>query len=201
MLVEKIILGEEMKPYLEAMRSRVGGFQRIYVDFSSETSSMNEHDLCVRFKPATRDLFLNYSWPGNTRELESVLDTLILKAFYDLQISESKSRRIEIDHYYALSLLGEIEKSSHSTFPEVRDEDSQNSHENAGFQNIGVMTDFGQLRQTLEKRYLCEVYQQCEGDLGRMGMQLFGDSSESMKHKISVRFNQLGLRIRSMKKK
>lgn len=201
MLAVKIILGDEMKPYLDAMRSRVGGFHDIHVDFSSEISTSNENDLCVRFKSATRDLFLKYSWPGNTRELESVLDTLILKAFYDLQISESKSRRIEIDHYYALSLLGEIEKNGQVSYSGVRDELAGDCHPSAIMEDIGVMSDFGQLRQTLEKRYLCEVYQQCDGDLGRMGMQLFGDSSETMKHKISVRLNQLGLRIRSMKKK
>ena len=195
-LVKKIITGEEMKPYLDAMRKRSGGCQQIRVDFLSSNAG-DDDDLCVRFKTATCELFMAYGWPGNTRELESVLDTLILKAFYDLQISSSKSHVIEIDHYYALSLLGGIKTQGAENPTEITNPVKQTV---SGY-DLGVVQDFSELRQTLEKKYLSDRYAQCDGDLGRMGMMLFGDDSDQMKHKISVRMNQLGLRIRSMKKK
>ena len=201
MLVKKIILGDEMKPYLDAMRQRIGGLDGICVEFSDSHAGMNGSRLLVRFKPATSELFMKYHWPGNTRELESVLDTLILKAFYDLQVAGSKSRLLEIDHYYALSLLGEIDKASSASSHEAASQANDKPVSPAFEWFSGKMADFAELRQTLEKRCLCDIYQQCDGDLGRMGMVLFGDDSESMKHRISVRFNQLGLRIRSLKKK
>lgn len=140
---------------------------------------------------------MSYSWPGNTRELESILDTLLLKAFYDLRAAGSMSRIIEIDPYYALSLLGGIDRSSRAA---LATPSPTGSVQVAPFE-LGAVSDFAELRKTLERRYLCAMFEACEGDLARMGERLFGDDSEEMRHKITVRMNQLGIHVRALKKK
>lgn len=192
-LVLKIVHGEDMKPHIMEHRRRTGANGNIIVEFASK-KKLNEKDLCVRFKDATRELFLGYDWPGNTRELESVLDTLILKALFDLRVSASNSRIIEIDHLYALSLLGGIERRNETGNALTRqaDECGLNLH-------VGQVADFGELRKQLEQQYLKQIFDTCHGDLGRMGAVLFGDDSPSMQHKITMRLNQLGMSVRRMK--
>ncbi|MBQ9394718.1 MAG: sigma-54-dependent Fis family transcriptional regulator [Proteobacteria bacterium] len=196
-LALRIIHGEEMKPHIAAHRRRTGAGDVVRIDFAA--GIVPGHDeLCVRFKPATRELFLDYAWPGNTRELESVLDALILKALYDLQVSESKSRIIEIDHYYALSLIGGIDKNR--TEVTIDSNYSYKSNEYDVNCGIGKVSDFAELRKLLEQRYLQHVFEASRGNLARMGEMLFGDDSAEMQHKITMRLNQLGLSVRKMKK-
>lgn len=192
-LTQKIMHSEDMMPHVIDMQRRCGGGAHIKVEFRDPVS-VTSNDICVRFVPATRDLFLSYMWPGNTRELESVLDTLILRALYDLRVSNSKSRIVEIDHYYALTLLGGIENVQESFQASGLTEPPH------VFPDLGQMTDFGELRQVLERRYLCQIFEQCDGDLQRMGQQLFGDDSKVMKQKIMVRLNQLGISVKKLRR-
>lgn len=196
-LALKIMLGEEMKPHILEHRKRSGVSGSVRIDFASGIVPEND-ELCVRFKPATRELFLDYAWPGNTRELESVLDTLILKALYDLHVSASKSRIIEIDHYYALSLIGGLEKNQNETEIEKSFPYKSNIYDTKC--EIGKVADFAELRKLLEQRYLQQVFEASKGDLARMGEMLFGDDSAEMQHKITMRLNQLGLSVRKMKR-
>lgn len=197
MLVRKTLNSVDMKPYLDAFRQRSRTQGDIRVDFDRNYAKLPDDCACVRFKPATRELFMTYDWPGNTRELESILDMLLLKALYDLYVAHSQSRIIEIDPYYALTLLGEIDRSAGAA----------QSSAPAGIPraprtdfDIGICADFAQLRQTLERLYLSQIYDSCEGDLTRMAQRLFGDGSDCVKHKIMIRMNQLGLSLRRMKK-
>ena len=190
-LVFKILQGDEMHPEVEELVRRNHCTHDIEVDYGTGEKFQSD-GICVRFKPATRELFHAYHWPGNTRELESVLDTLILKALYDLRIADSSSRIIEIDHFYAMSLLGGIEpaQAEIAELPAPANEKLE----------LGRVADFAELRQKLEKTYLCRAFDLSKGDLGRMGMELFGDDSPQMQHKIAVRMNQLGLSIKKLKK-
>ena len=192
-LVQKMMHGEDMMPHVMDMQRRCGGGSHIKVEFQN-IGTVTSNDICIRFVPATRDLFLSYEWPGNTRELESVLDTLILRALYDLKVSNSKSRIVEIDHYYALTLLGGIDKvqAAHQAQAALSDGTS--------FCEIGEMADFGELRQTLERRYLCQMFELCDGDLQLMGKKMFGDESKSVKQKILIRMNQLGISIKKLRR-
>lgn len=194
-LANKITQSEDMLPLLEELHQRTGAGGGVVIDFDKKVQVKPEN-LCIRFTPATRELFLNYSWPGNTRELESVLDTLILKAIYDLRVSGSKSRIIEIDHYYAMSLLGTIEKRAQSSG--LSHGPSEVSSESVTLP-INQCSDFAELRKSLEKQYLLQVFIGCKYDLARMGETLFGDSSSEMQHKITIRLNQLGLSLKKMK--
>ena len=198
MLVQKTLNSSDMKPYLDSFKERSHTQGNIRVDFNRNYDKLPDNCACVRFKPATRELFMSYNWPGNTRELESILDMLLLKALYDLYVAHSPSRIIEIDPYYALTLLGEIEKTSIA--PQAIGIQNSVVQAPQGF-DIGVCADFAQLRQTLERRYLSMIYESCTGDLAQMGAKLFGNDGDDVKHKIAIRMNHLGLSLRQMKKR
>ena len=205
-LAEKIAKSEDMTPAVNEHIRRCGAQNLIQVDFASGLSP-DPNCLCIRFKQATRELFMNHPWPGNIRELESVLDTLILKALYDMRIARSKSRIIEIDHYYAMTMLGHFNNRLLS--PETQESSASKAplvpaiSEPPTTPELPILPrtkDFAELRQNLERDYLRAIYEKAQGDLSQMGELLFGDSSASMKHKITVRMNQLGLRIREISK-
>ncbi|MBR4984416.1 MAG: sigma-54-dependent Fis family transcriptional regulator [Proteobacteria bacterium] len=217
-LTEKIAKSEDMMPAVNEHIQRCGAKNLILVDFASGLSPAPDC-LLIRFKQATRELFINHAWPGNIRELESVLDTLILKALYDMRIAESKSKIIEIDHYYAMAMLGHFNSKSFSLeethasaqpAPDIAPPHAHTEHAHETAQKtastapavtiLSRTKDFAELRQTLERNYLCTVYEKTQGDLTQMGDILFGDSSAAMKHKIAVRMNQLGIRLRALVK-
>ena len=198
MLVLKTLNSSDMKPYLDSFKERSHAQGNIRVDFNRNYDKLPDNCGCVRFKPATRELFMRYNWPGNTRELESILDMLLLKALYDLYVAHSPSRIIEIDPYYALTLLGEIERTNMA--PQLTGAQTATQTTPQNF-DIGVCDDFAQLRKNLERRYLSMVYESCDGDLAQMGSKLFGNTSDDIRHKIAVRMNQLGLSLRRMKKR
>jgi len=193
-LVSRIVENDDMKPYVIELARRSQTSPRVSVEFEHGSSALQD-TIIIRFTRATRELFLQYPWPGNTREMESVLDALVLKAFYDLKIADSTSKIVEIDHYYALSLIGALPKQSTET-PAAGEASS--SPGGPALMTKAVQ-DFAELRQTLEREYLRYAYAQSQGDLGRMGMMLFGQDSPSLRHKITVRLNQLGLRLRAMR--
>lgn len=196
MLVHKTLNSNDMKPYLDAFKLRTKTDGHFRVDFNRNDAKVPENWGCVRFRSATRDLFMAYDWPGNTRELESIIDTLLLKALYDLFVANSSSRIVEIDPYYALSLFGEIDQSASES---LQHGNPLEEHSGESF-DIGICSDFSELRQTLEKKYLSHVYEACQGDLAKMGKRLFSDDSEAMRHRIAIRMNQLGLSLRRLKK-
>lgn len=195
-LIKRILSSDDMSPYVAELAERCGVSTKVNVDFS-KTSSPPGKGLCVRFPQATRKLFLQYAWPGNTREMESVLDTLVLKAFYDLKLAASATQIIEIDHYYALSLLGGMQKSAAtSTGPSTGLETPKRA---SGFVPLQSINSFASLRQSLESQYLRDLYHYCKGDLGQMATHIFGDDNSALHHKIMVRMNQLGLSLRALK--
>ena len=54
-LVTKILDSDDMHPYIAQMNPK----EKVIVDFGTNRT-MDAHTLCVRFKPATRELFLSY---------------------------------------------------------------------------------------------------------------------------------------------
>ena len=194
MLVRKLAGSDELHPYIKAHASRCGVSDEVEVEFG-ETSKRTDC-IVVRFAQATRELFETYEWPGNTRELESILDALVLKTVYDTRMGQVMSRILEIDHYFALSLLGKISN-------ELSQENTQVSrHEGDGepaWLPSGPFDGFSDMRQSLEKAFLCHAYEKVDGNMAQLAVNLFGDGSSKSQHRVTVRFNQLGLSIRSLK--
>lgn len=198
MLLQRIVHSDDMKPLFDDFMARSKTDGAVRVDFFKNPDALLPGQACIRFKAATRELFMAYGWPGNTRELESVLDTLILKALYDLKVASAVTRIIEIDPYYALSLLGGIERGEASSrgLPQEACGGGMAAWTGDG----QVYADFSELRRALETRCLSECYAACGGDIGMVAQKLFGDDSAAVRHKIVVRMNQLGIRLRSLKK-
>ena len=192
MLISKLASGDEMKPYIQDYAQRCHTDPVVRVDFGDGLGSTNDA-ITIRFTKATRELFENYSWPGNTRELETILDALFMKTVYDAQQGQLLSKTLEIDHYFALSLLGAIAKSDGTV---------QAGHAavaQADWVPSGPYSGFPDLRQKLERAFLCHAYEQAEGSMDQLALSLFGDNSEKTRHKIAIRFNQLGISLRQMR--
>jgi transcriptional regulator with PAS, ATPase and Fis domain len=78
-----------------------------------------KHNLNVRFEPKTKEILINYSWPGNIRELEHLIEFLVLTSNniiitdilpnYILKNSDA-SNRISYDNCSLDFLLEEEEK-------------------------------------------------------------------------------------------
>ena len=116
-----------------------------------------------------------------------------------MRVTASQNKLIEIDHSYALSLLGVIGKSLSSD--ESPDHATVRTEASSILSFVeGQVEDFTQLRQTLEKQYLCTLYKHCQGNLEAMGTALFGDGSKTTQHKIMIRMNQLGISLRALRK-
>ena len=129
-------------------------------------------------------------------KLESILDALVLKTVYDTRMGQVLSRILEMDHYFALSLLGKIsngakaDPSSDALAAVVRQ---------PSWMPSGPFQGFAEMRQSIEKAYLCHEYERVDGNMAKLAENLFGDASPQTQHRVTVRFNQLGLRVRSLK--
>lgn len=194
MLVRKLAGSDELHPYIKAHASRCGVSDDVAVEFGETTKRAD--CIVVRFAQATRELFESYDWPGNTRELESILDALVLKTVYDTRMGQVMSRILEIDHYFALSLLGKISNE----LPKENEAAGQAAGDGEPhWLPTGPFDGFADMRQALERAYLCHAYEKVDGNMAQLAENLFGDGSSKSQHRVTVRFNQLGLSIRSLK--
>ncbi len=189
-LIAKLANSEEMKPYVSTYAERCHISPDVQVEFGDTVKSNGK--LTIRFPQATRELFLKYSWPGNTRELETILDALFMKTMYDCQQSQALSTVLEIDHYFALSLLGAITKAA-DVAP------GTSATVQSSWLPSGPYDDFPDMRQKLERAFLCHEYEKAEGDMSTLARNLFGEDSDKMRHKIVIRFNQLGISLRKLR--
>ena len=196
MLVGKLAESDELHPLIKAHASRCGVSDTVDVDFGD--TSVRSDCIVVRFTQATRELFETYTWPGNTRELESILDALVLKTVYDVRQGQVLNRILEIDHYFALSLLGKISNAVSAELPESPAQLPAASPD-LSWVPEGPFDGFAEMRQALEKAYLCYEYTQADGNMSRLAEKLFGDGSAKTQHRVTVRLNQLGLHVRSLK--
>lgn len=193
-LVCKLAGSDDLHPYIQAHAARCGVSDAVEVEFGEP--SKRSDCIVVRFTKATRELFETYDWPGNTRELESILDALVLKTVYDTRMGQVLSRILEMDHYFALSLLGKISN-------EAKADPSSDALaavvQQPSWMPSGPFQGFAEMRQSIEKAYLCHEYERADGNMAKLAENLFGDASPQTQHRVTVRFNQLGLRVRSLK--
>jgi DNA-binding NtrC family response regulator len=142
--------------------------------------------LGLRLPDATAAALRAYPWPGNTRELESVLDTLLLRALADARLVSSPGPIIEADHYLALKLLG-IGRPKASTGRPILS------------LPIEPASDLKQMRHRLERAYLIEAFHAGEGDMERVTELILGSNHPEDRHRLTVRMNQLGLKVTELK--
>ncbi len=145
-----------------------------------------EPGLGLRLPDPTTAALRAYPWLGNTRELESVLDTLLLRALADARLISTHSPIIEVDHYLALKLLGVGRPRATTGRPVL---------------NLAIepASDLKQMRHRLERAYLIEAFHAGDGDMERVTELVLGSDHPEDRHRLTVRMNQLGLKVTELK--
>jgi DNA-binding NtrC family response regulator len=156
------------------------------IDLMIGSRATLQDGLGLRLPDATAAALRSYPWPGNTRELESVLDTLLLRALADARLVSTHGPIIEVDHYLALKLLGVGRPKATTGRPVLS-------------LPIEPATDLKQMRHRLERAYLIEAFHAGEGDMERVTELILGSDHPEDRHRLTVRMNQLGLKVTELK--
>ncbi|MDX9724724.1 MAG: sigma 54-interacting transcriptional regulator, partial [Myxococcota bacterium] len=157
-LVERLLRGPELMPYVQTLSAerKLEGVHGLLIGHEAASPRA----LCVRLNSPSAAVLKQYQWPGNTRELESVLDTLLLRALADARMVKSRSNIAEIDHYLAIRLLSG-ERQSENLRPTL-------------MLAIEPASDLKEMRSRLERAYLIEAFRISEADMTRMTELVLG---------------------------
>lgn len=102
----------------------------------------NKHNTNVIFSKSTLDLLLNYSWPGNIRELEHLVEFLILNSKEDY-ITPSM---LPVNIITSDSDPSEITKSQSSTLSQIQDK------------SFDAFSSFSDFKDTYEEAFVNHFY-------------------------------------------
>lgn len=183
-LVRRLAAGAELSPLVETVaRSRKRAPQLELLIGNEEPPKQG---LALRLPDATVEALRAYPWPGNTRELESVLDTLLLRALADARFVKTQGSVLEVDHYLTLQLLSVGSSTGPTTHPQISI-------------SIEPSSDLKQIRHRLERTYLVEAFKAAKGDMERMTELVLGSNRVEDRHRLTVRMNQLGLKVSELK--
>ncbi len=141
------------------------------------------------FPDRTMGLLARYRWPGNLREFAMVAENAVL---------------------FALSELTGVPPGERPDVVQVRPKLVQDLLSTAapvdGTANGVRMTVTVRPHETLnkvavdcERQYFEALFHEHDGDFGRMAARLLGDDTQG--RKVQLRFNQLGLKVRELKKR
>lgn len=195
-IVDRMLSDADMKPFREELSKKFGVLNNVEIIFG--TDKIKKSAISVRFPLATLEAFRAYGWPGNTRELESMLDALVLKAFSDARDAHYPNPVLEIDHYYALTLMGSVQRMEEPVPKRAEKAYSAAARPRArvGW-NLGApVEDLKSLRQELERQFYMDLMDRHNKDSGAMCEEIFGQVNEVLRHKLVVRLNQLGIKLR-----
>ena len=194
-LTLRLLSSEEMSVFVRNRAAECGVSPQVRIVIGH--GDIIDDGLTIRFAPAVMEALIQYSWPGNTRELESIVDTVLLRAFLESQ----GVRVLEIDYYYLISLLGGMRsgKVAEGGSGRVIDADSGTAG-NPGicegiFGAMAPVSELKELRQGLERAYYLECYERCDGDIERLCVLIFGQYRTELRQKLLIRMNQLGIRV------
>jgi len=138
-----------------------------------------------------------HSWPGNMRELSMVMHNIVsftLVAALDAVRSglPMRSARLQIDS----GLVGELLAGSEALSPPAI---ATGRLENGGMVVQVVAADtLNNVANEVERQYMRALFERTDGDFGSMAQALLGDSDKA--RAVRLRFNQLGLKVRELRK-
>ena len=183
-LVRRLSSDPELAPFVKDVARARGREEHIGLILDHKATL--PEGLALRMPEATLGALRAHPWPGNTRELESVLDTLLLRALADARLVKTQSPILEVDHYLALKLLGMGRSRTATGRPLLT-------------MPIEPSSDLKQMRHRLERSYLVEAFRAADGDMERMTELVLGSDHPDDRHRLTVRMNQLGLKVTELK--
>jgi DNA-binding NtrC family response regulator len=156
--------------------------------------------------PSSLKLMRGFEWPGNFRHFEMTLSNLVTFTLVELV---ERAPQIEPGDP-ALASRPEVVPIPAKTVSDLlrpmtlarREEAAAAVSEGPG-RRVSVRLIAGESLNSVscavERQYLEQLFDQCEGDLGEMGRILLDDAEAG--RKIQLRMNQLGIKLRSLKRK
>ncbi len=138
-----------------------------------------------------------HKWPGNTRELENVMQNIVtftligaVDAIRDGM--DIRTARLQVDP----GLIGELLSGSAI----LVESDVPSPSRGRSARNVDVeinpSSTLNGVSSDVEKQYFLKLFQRTEGDFGEMARILLGDREKS--RAVRLRFNQLGLKVREI---
>ena len=145
--------------------------------------------------PAWRRL-ARHPWPGNLRELSMVMHNIVtftLVAAVDaIELGAPvRTPRLQVD----TGLVSELLTGS-APLPETPETDQADP--DVLPLRIQPAPTLNAVSTGIERQYFLHLYRQSDGDFGKMAERLLGDATRG--RAIRLRFNQLGLKVRELKR-
>ena len=151
-----------------------------------------QRGMCFVFAPAVFAQLEQHAWPGNVRELELLVATSTLMALSDAFEAAKAGRAAPLPH--AIPVPARL----------VREliERSWVQVESDAFVET-ALRPASQLRDVareLERRHFQRLFRECAGDFEKMAKRLLDGDPEANAKRVRLRFNQLGLSARELKR-
>ncbi|GDX79804.1 hypothetical protein LBMAG42_16150 [Deltaproteobacteria bacterium] len=161
----------------------------VAVGLSGEVPAAVAGQLLLMFPERTQRLLRRHRWSGNLREFSMVIENALTFTFAELAALPGGGRAdlVQVRPKLVQDLLRAVRVDRPSAEDGWRCE-------------IVVRPDptLNHLAQDVERQYFTRLWEQEDGDFGAMARILVGDDTAA--RKVQLRFNQLGLKVREMKK-
>ena len=161
----------------------------VAVGLTGEVPPRAEGQLVLLFPERTQALLRRHRWPGNLREFVMVVENALTFTFAELAALPGGGRADVVQ--VRPKLVRDLLRAVRVERPES---------EGGWRTEIVIRADptLNHLAQEVERQYFAQLWEREEGDFAAMARVLTGD--EAGARKVQLRFNQLGLKVREMKK-
>ncbi len=194
-LVQSAAAHPEIAPLFELVSEAAGASGPLSI--ATGRNKANGTGLLLGLPNAAWSLLREHRWPGNMRELAFVMHNVI--TFTLIEAADAvragmplRSTRLQVDP----GLVAELLRGSTSTIeslPAANDEDDRIPVlVRAGDTLNGVSVD-------VERQYFLELFQRYDGDFAQMALHLLGDEGKA--RAVQLRFNQIGLKVRQLRRR
>jgi len=181
-----VLMGEaELGALLETYRRENGVVQAGIGLARGERPPGGQAGLRLWFPNASWSRMCDYEWPGNLRELKSVLENLLWNALatWGEATMDRRPDLITVHPWQIVEMLGET-----TTSPDVSSDLCVCVNAQPTLNGVSV---------DLERQVYRHLYLRSGGVFADMAVELLGNPS--LGRKVQLRFNQLGLRVRDLK--
>lgn len=163
----------------------------------------------VLLHPSSFKLLQEFDWPGNFRQFEMTLSNLVTFTLVDLVDRPERIEpedpgefgRPDIIPILPRTVTDLLRPMTAPVAVELPAEDLTRDDEGAVRTSVAVRPaeSLNAVSCAVERQYLEHLYELCLGDLGKMGELLLGDQGAG--RKIQLRMNQLGIKLRRLKRR
>lgn len=140
--------------------------------------------------------FQDYDFPGNTRELEMILANALLFSLADAlaagRVSERPVVTIDVQVLRGLIAASDLSRSS-------ADEVSSSPEDTRCIVSLKGAKSLNALSREVERQIYEDLYVRCGGSFERVAALLLEGSGATHARKVQLRFNNLGLSVRSLR--